>query len=76
MSTILDLTVLSPLVNSFIEFGLNLETTIGGVTAPPRDLMSPDSLFWYTLMWHLIDICSISGTIASISYYIKNNKSL
>ena len=52
---LLDL-IFGPIIEIFVEFGLNIEMTVGGVTAPTKDFLDPVTLIMYELMWHIIDI--------------------
>ena len=52
---LLDL-IFGPIIEIFVEFGLNIEMTVGGVTAPTKDILDPATLIMYKLMWHIIDI--------------------
>lgn len=70
-SIILDLMFFGPLIDSVVELGLNIETTINGVTAPAKDFMDPLVLNSYKLMWHLLDIFGWFGIIWGVSQYIK-----
>jgi len=65
---------LSPNVQYFIELGLNIETTVGGVTAPTHEFMSPTILYLLESMWLIIDIFGTAGTISIFFYYIKKLK--
>jgi len=68
---ILDLMYFGPLIDSFVELGLNAETTINGVTAPTRDFFDPLTLNLYYIMWRIIDISGIFGTSELILNYFK-----
>ena len=67
----LDLMYFGPLINSAVELGLNVETTINGVTAPTRDFFDPLTLNLYYLMWHIIDISGIFSMIELVLNYFK-----
>ncbi|GAH78383.1 unnamed protein product [marine sediment metagenome] len=46
-SLFIEYTVFGPIVQHFVELGLNNEITIGGVTAPANELMDPTILYLY-----------------------------
>jgi len=73
-SLFIEYAVLGPIVQHFVELGLNNEITVGGVTAPANELIDPTILYLYKSMWHIIDIIGIFGTISGILYYIKKMK--
>lgn len=70
----IDIAVLGPIVQHFVDLGLNNEITVGGVTAPGKELMDPTILYLYQSMWLIIDIIGIFVTISGILYYIKKMK--
>jgi len=70
----IEYTFLSPIVQYFIEMGLNSETTVGGITAPAYEFLSPTILYLYKSMWLIIDIFGTVGTISILLYYIKKLK--
>ena len=73
-SLFIEFVVLGPIVQHFVELGLNNEITVGGVTAPANELIDPTILYLYKSMWHIIDIVGIFSTISGIHYYIKKMK--
>ena len=73
-SLFIEYAVLGPIVQHFVELGLNNEITVGGVTAPAKELMDPTILYFYQSMWLIIDIIGIFVTISGILYYIKKMK--
>ncbi|KKN09909.1 hypothetical protein LCGC14_1041880 [marine sediment metagenome] len=73
-SLVIEYAVLGPIVQHFVDMGLNNEMTIGGVTAPVNELMTPTILYLYKSMFNIIDIVSIFGAISGILYYIKKMK--
>ena len=68
---ILDLIVFGPIIENVVELGLNNEMTVGGVTAPVKDLLDPIVLNLYKLMWHILDI---SGWFSLIWFVLKKFK--
>lgn len=73
-SLFIEYAVFGPIVQHFVELGLNNEITVGGVTAPANELMDPTILYIYKSMWHIIDIIGIFSTILGILHYIKKMK--
>ncbi len=67
----LDLMFFGPLIDSAVELGLNIETTINGVTAPTKDFFDPLVLNLYKLMWRLLEIIGWFVIIWSIIQYFK-----
>ena len=63
LAIILDLIVFGPIIEYFFELGLNIERTVGGVTAPTKDFFDPIVLNLYKLMFHIIDIGGWYGII-------------
>lgn len=73
-SLVIEYTVLGPIVQHFVDLGLNNEMTVGGVTAPSKELMGPTILYFYKSMFNIIDIVGIFGAISGVLYYIKKMK--
>lgn len=67
----LDLMVFGQLIDSAVESGLNIETTINGVTAPTKDFFDPLVLNSYTLMWRIFEISGVVGIIWSVVQFFK-----
>ena len=70
----LDLVVFSPIIEDAVELGLNSEMTVGGVTAPAKDLLDPIVFIFYRLMWHIIGISGWFGIIMTVQTYLKRIK--
>ena len=73
-SLIIEYAVLGPIVQQFVELGLNYEITVGGVTATAKELWDPTVLYLYKSMFNIIDIVGIYSTISAIIYYFKKMK--
>ncbi|MFX1297142.1 MAG: hypothetical protein ACFFD2_20100 [Promethearchaeota archaeon] len=71
ISVYLDFFVFDPIIQDVVELGLNNELTVNGVTAPAKEFMDPTILSLYNLMWYLISLAGIFGTISGIYYFIK-----
>lgn len=71
ISIFLDLVVFGPLIVDVVELGLNTEMTIGGVTAPAKDLLDPIVFIFYRLMWDVIGISGWYGIFLSVLAYLK-----
>lgn len=56
LTVFLDLIVFGPIIDNFVEVGLNSEITVGGVTGSAKDFFDPILLIFYRLMWHILDI--------------------
>jgi len=72
-SLYLDFVIFDPIIQDFVELGLNTEITVGGVTAPAKELMGSTNLYLYNLMWYIISLAGIFSAISGIIYYLKKN---
>jgi len=72
----LDLVIFGPIIEDFVELGLNNEITIGGVTASVKAFLGPILLNFYRLMWHIIAIIGWLGIVWRIQHYLKKIKIL